>query len=48
MTLKHAIRLASAWSQGHVCTLRDGEAEEYHRMALEVFRAMQEAEKEET
>ena len=47
MTLKRAIRIASAWSQGHVCTLRDGDAEEYHRMALEAFRAMQEAEKNE-
>lgn len=47
MTLKHAIRLASAWSQGHVCTLRDGDAEEYHKMALEAFRAQQESEKNE-
>ncbi|WP_298069973.1 hypothetical protein [uncultured Mailhella sp.] len=47
MTLKRAIRIASAWSQGHVCTLRDGEAEEYHKMALEAFRAMREAEKNE-
>ena len=47
MTIKRAIRIASAWSQGHVCTLRDGEAEEYHKMALEAFRAMQDAEKNE-
>ena len=44
MTLKRAIRIASAWSQGHVCTLRDGEAEEYHKMALEAFLAMQDSE----
>lgn len=34
MTLARAIQIASAWAQGVVCTLRLGEAEEYHRMAL--------------
>ena len=32
MTRQRALRLAREWSQGHVCSLRDGEAEEYHAM----------------
>ena len=32
MTKQRALRLAREWSQGHVCSLRDGEAEEYHAM----------------
>lgn len=34
MTLERAIRLAKKWSQGYVCTLREGEAAEYHKLAL--------------
>nr|WP_325301921.1 hypothetical protein [uncultured Dysosmobacter sp.] len=34
MTLDRAIRLARVWAFGGVCTLQDGEAQEYHRMAL--------------
>ena len=32
MNKKRALRLAREWAQGHVCSLRDGEATEYHSM----------------
>ena len=32
MTRQRALRLAIEWSQGHMCSLRDGEAAEYHSM----------------
>ena len=32
MTRQRALRLAREWAQGHVCSLRNGEAEEYHAM----------------
>ena len=32
MTRQRALRLAREWSHGHVCSLRDGEAAEYHSM----------------
>ena len=32
MTKQRALRLAREWAQGHKCTLRDGEAAEYHSM----------------
>lgn len=32
MNKQRALRLAREWSQGHVCSLRDGEAAEYHSM----------------
>ena len=32
MTRQRALRLAREWSQGYVCSLRDGEAAEYHSM----------------
>lgn len=32
MTRQRALRLAREWSQGHVCSLWDGEAAEYHSM----------------
>ena len=32
MTRQRALRLAREWAQGHVCSLRDGEAAEYHAM----------------
>lgn len=34
MTLEYAIRLARKWAFGGVCSLREGEAQEYHKMAL--------------
>ena len=32
MTKQRALRLAREWAQGHVCSLRNGEAAEYHSM----------------
>lgn len=32
MNKKRALQLAREWAQGHVCSLRDGEAAEYHSM----------------
>ena len=32
MTRQKALRLAREWAQGHKCSLRDGEAAEYHSM----------------
>lgn len=32
MNKKRALSLARKWAQGHICTLRDGEAGEYHAM----------------
>lgn len=34
MDRARAIRLAEKWSQGYVCTLREGEAQEYHKLCL--------------
>lgn len=47
MTRERAERLAMQWSVGGVCSLRDGEATEYHQMFYEMLRAQQEAEKSE-
>ena len=32
MTRQRALRLAREWSQGHTCSLRYGDVEEYHSM----------------
>ena len=32
MTRQRALRLAREWAQGHTCSLRYGEVEEYHSM----------------
>lgn len=37
MTLEKAIRLARKWAAGHVCTLEEGEAQEYHQMCAEAL-----------
>lgn len=39
MNLDRAIRLARAWAFGGVCSLREGEAQEYHKMALAAIEA---------
>lgn len=31
MTDEYALRLARRWAHGYVCSLRDGEAQEYHK-----------------
>ena len=38
MDRARAARLAEKWADGGVCTLRDGEMQEYHEMALEALR----------
>lgn len=38
MDRKRAIRLAEQWSDGQVVTLREGEAREYHKLALAALR----------
>lgn len=42
MTLERAKRLAKQWANGHVCSLRDGEVEEYHKLCFSALRAQQE------
>lgn len=37
MTLEFAIQLARKWSQGLECTIREGEAQEYHKLCLELL-----------
>ena len=32
MTRQRALRLAREWAQGHMCSIRYGEVEEYHSM----------------
>ncbi len=34
MNLERAIRLARTWAFGGVCSLQEGEAQEYHKLAL--------------
>lgn len=45
MTDEYALRLAEKWSQGHVCSLRDGEAKEYHKVCAAAIREKLEREK---
>ena len=44
MTRERAIRLSERWSEEGVCTLRDGEAKEYHAMCLAALREQEEYE----
>lgn len=46
MTIQKAIELAAKWAEGGVCTLREGEAREYHKLCLDALRAQQEREKD--
>ena len=46
MTLQRARSLASRWSQGHLCFLRHGEAEEYHKLVLSLLEERIKQEKE--
>ena len=48
MTRQKAIELAAKWAEGGVCTLREGEAREYHKICLDALRAHQEREKART
>ena len=38
MTKEKAMRLAAKWANGGVCTLREGEAQEYHELCLAALR----------
>lgn len=44
MTLERAKRLAKQWANGHVCSLREGEAEEYHKLCFSALQEQQEQE----
>lgn len=46
MTRERAKTLASKWSAGCVCSLREGEAEEYHKMFYDILREKQYAKPE--
>lgn len=37
MTIEKAIGLARKWAAGHVCTLKEGEAQEYHQMCADAL-----------
>ena len=37
MSVDKAIRLAHKWAAGQVCTLREGEAQEYHQLCAEAL-----------
>ena len=41
MTRSKAMSLAAKWAEGGVCTLREDEAREYHKICLEALRAQQ-------
>lgn len=45
MKLSRAISIASRWMEGHVVTLREGEAREYHKLCHEALKLMREQEK---
>jgi hypothetical protein len=40
MTIEKAMRLASKWASGGVCTLKEGEAVEYHKICYEALKAL--------
>ncbi len=40
MNLERAIRLARVWAFGGVCSLKEGEAQEYHKLALAALEAL--------
>lgn len=48
MTLDKAIHTAKVWADGGVCTLRDGEVQEYHKLALDALRVQADAENPKT
>lgn len=43
MDRARAIRIAAKWSQGHVCALREGEAQEYHKLCLAALREQEQS-----
>lgn len=46
MNRQKAIELAAKWAEGGVCTLREVEAREYHKLCLDALRSQQEREKD--
>ena len=42
MTIERAKQIAKQWADGHVCSLREGEMEEYHKMCLSALQNQQE------
>ena len=42
MTIERAKKLAKQWANGYVCFLREGEAEEYHKLCLSALQEQQE------
>lgn len=46
MTIERAKRLAEQWASGGVCTLRDGEGQEYHRLFLSMLLGKQDVVKQ--
>ena len=42
MTIERAKRLAKQLANGYVCSLRDGEADEYHKLCFSALSAQQE------
>ena len=44
MTIERAKRLAKQWANGYVCSLREGEAEEYHKLCFSALQEQQELE----
>ena len=48
MTRQKAMKLAAKWAEGGVCTLREEESREYHKLCLDALRDQQEREKAHT
>lgn len=44
MTIERAKQLAKKWANGYVCSLREGEAEEYHKLCFSALQEQQEQE----
>ena len=42
MTIERAKQLAKKWANGYVCSLREGEAEEYHKLCFSALQYQQE------
>ena len=42
MTIERAKQIAKQWANGYVCSLREGEAEEYHKLCFSALRAKEE------
>lgn len=44
MTRQKAIELSAKWAEGGVCTLREWDAREYHKLCLDALGAQQDRE----